>query len=307
VNGEQQRLVEDEVERLDNIIKASEDWSKAYRKDPKTHDKLIANEAKYSRELRKMFRSIAKKAPNAVDWGQYNSELAKVKASADGRINADLSVKTIVTGSFLDGVNSDFMNISITKIATAIAIGSLAGATIYDIPIGLPSTSDIIQGLATDRVAALIGKTVNRDDTGKVVDIVDNLKAGYKISDGTRDDILSSLKYSISQGEDRSEASARLVDIIGDTSRADTIAQTESVNAYSAGLLDFGDRSEATGKEWQDVGADDVCADNTAMSPIDFGDSFYDSQGAEIDGPVAHPNCRCGMRLLYANEYTPSE
>lgn len=291
--------VDDEIEQLDIIIKASEDWSKSYQKDPKTHAKLIKNEAKMARALRGWLDDTAKSAVKSIDWKEYDRLKNAVTAT---QIKAAVNVKTIVTGTLFDDSDSVFMSIAFDYIATSTLLGGQAGESIYDVALGLTSTSDIIQSLTTNRIARLVGKVV--DDNGN---IVDNPNADYRISDVIRDQIKSSIQTSIDLGENRDDASSRLVDLIGNPDRADMIAQTESVNAYSSGLLGFGQESGATGKEWQDVGADDVCATNSDNSPIAIDDSFEDVDGSPIDGPVAHPNCRCGVRLLYANEYNPDD
>lgn len=282
--------LEDEVEQHDIFIKASESWSKQYEKAPSAHAILIRNEAKYQRALRALFRDTSKKIEGYIDWNEYARQLSQVTAH---RIDAKFSVKTIVSGDLFDGFDKDFVKVSFDSIATAIATGAQAGEDIYKIPLGIQSTDSIIQSLTTDRIAWLVGKRV--DNSGA---IVDNPNADYSITDSVRDDIAKSIQSSLNNGEDRTDMLARLQDTIINPQRAATVAQTESVNAYSSGLLEFGNQSGAVGKEWQDVDAIDVCGSYADEGIVDI-EHVYDG---DVDAPAAHPNCRCGLRLVYQAE-----
>jgi hypothetical protein len=282
--------VEDEIYRLGIIVKASESWAKGYRKDPKSHTQIIKNEVRFERKLRDFFFAAAKSLPSHIKWSVYDRLVAEVKAS---KVNAAIDVETIVTGDFLNGLDDDFMTVAFDYISTGTAIGAQSGERIYNIKLGLTSTSEIIQNLTTERIAWLVGKRV--DKSGNVVD---NPNAEYRISDKTREQIASSIQESIGLGETRKEATARLVEIVGDPSRAETIAQTESVNAFGSGLHNFGKESGATGKEWQDVGATDECKDNADAGVIPLDDPFPSGDMH----PAAHTGCRCYERLDYSKE-----
>lgn len=289
--------LENEIHELNILIKASESWAPAYRKDAKTHAKLIRNESQYQIAIRKMFGEHAKNIEAFVDWNAYTQAVKKAadaaKANAD-RVDAAFKVETIVDGDFFDGIDSDFLNISLKPVTLATAIGAQAGEKIYKIPLGIDSTNEAIQKLALNRVAWLVGKRLTKDG-----DIIDNPNAKYRISDYVRRRIANQVKQSIGLGESKSDLIDRLKDIVADGTRAEKIAQTESVNAYGAGLHEFGRQSGATGKESQDVGAVDECKDHADLGivPLDY---LY---GGLYLYPAYHAGCRCGSRLVYANEY----
>jgi hypothetical protein len=279
------KSIDDEIERNDVIIKAAENWAGRYKKDRKTFQKLIKTEAKMQRRIRILFREYGKRAEEAIDWNAYY-----------GLVNAKVSVQTIVKGDFLEGISSEFAKITLQDIALLTAIGAEAGENTYKIPLGIRSTDAIIQQLATDRVAFLVGKRVDKD--GK---LVDNPRAEYRITDKTREDILQAVQTSINLGEAKAQAIDRIGDVIDNPLRAEKIAQTESINAYSNGMLEFGKESGATGKEVDDVGAIDECKEyaDEGIVPLDH---VY---GGEESGPAFHTGCRCGLRIVYANEYKP--
>lgn len=293
----QREQIEDEIEHLDIILKAAENWAKQYTRDRKTYNKLIKNEAKWQRMLRSFFVRHARKAPAAINWDKYDAQLKEVNAS---RIDAAFDVDVMVKEAFLDGINEDFLKISLSTeyLSTATLLGAQAGESIYKIPLGITPASEMIQQLTTERIAWLVGKRVDKSGN-----IVDNPNAAYRISDKTREQIASSIKQSLDIGENRSEAAARLVEIIGDPARAERIAQTESVNAYGSGLRGFAKESGATGKEWQDVNASDECADyaNQGIVPLDH------EYEPGVYHPAAHTGCRCGERYVYKNEYDPDD
>lgn len=285
MNAATRFALDNELEVLDRVIKAAEDWSKEYAKDAATHDLLIKNEARLERILRKFFRDQAEKAYDFVDWAQYS---AAIKA---------YEVNTIVQDQPLNDMDLAFITVAIDPIAEAAATGSQAAEAIYQLPSSLESTDAIIQNVARQQVAQLVGKTLKPDGQ-----MVNNPKADYRISDKARNDIRESLHTSISMGENIDQAATRIGKVIANPKRAQMIARTETVNAYQNGLLESGRQSGAVGKEWQDLGAIDVCAQNTSLGPIDINKSFKNVSGYDIAGPTAHPGCRCGMRLIYPIE-----
>lgn len=282
MDATQRSLIEDEVEQLDILIKAAENWGKGFKRDRLTHAKIIKIEARLQRNIRKLFREKSETIDQFIDWTAYY-----------GNINAAVSVQTIVSGDFFDGIDSDFLTVTFNDFALAIATGAQAGESIYKIPLGIRSTDEIIQRLTTEKLASLIGKRVDKD--GK---IVDNPKAEYRISDRIRNDIAKSIQTSINLGEDKDTSIGRLRTIINNPARAEKIAQTETVNAYNAGTLEFGRESGAVGKAVDVVGATDVCAEyaDEGIVPIDH---LY---GGADDGPAFHVGCRCTLRIVYQNE-----
>lgn len=287
MNAELQGVVEDEIEKTDRIILAAEKWGKGYSKDPDSHAALIRAEAKLARQIRKVFRDRAEDIAAYVNWPYYF-----------GQVMADFNVDVAVTGDFFDGLDSDFISITFDTIATATALGAQASEVVYGIPLGIRSSDAIIQDLTTERLAFLIGKRVDKSGA-----IVDNPNSKYRISDKTRNDVAKSIQTSISLGEDKPTAVNRLKKVINNTRRAEIIAQTEIVNAYGQGVLEFGKESGATGKEWQDVFATDVCAEYAGLGIVPLNYMY----GGDTKAPAAHTGCRCNLRIVYANEFTPND
>ncbi len=274
----------DEYELHSRVVKAAEDWSKEYSKAPEQQDDLIRAEAKLERQLKKHFRQCADKAETFVDWRQYYSV-----------IRASYDVKVIVLDDAVGNTDETVFELIFDTVALAVAAGAQAGESIYKIPLGLDSLSAEIQLAARIKVAGLVGKKVLSDGQ-----VVDNINSAYRISTKMRDDIRQSIHTSITLGEEQDVAVARLKKVINNPKRAETIARTEAVNSYSTGLDTFGRASGAVGKEWQSVGAVDQCAQYEQLGPVPF-DYIYDTL-LRLTGPTAHPNCRCGKRLIYQNE-----
>lgn len=289
--------LEYEAIKLSALIRATEDWSSEYAKDPTSHAKLLRTEARMQVDLTKFFRDIAKDLPRYIDWHAYSTDLRAAttqKFAAGEQQQSQYNVDVIVRDVPTDRYDGTFIKVVFEELAIMTAIGAQAGEAIYGVPLGIQSTDAIIQQLTTQHVANLVGKKLLKDGS-----IVDNPKATYRISDKTRTDIAQSVKTSLNLGETVDEATARLQKVIANPNRAKIIAQTESVNTYQAGLYEFGAQSGAVGKEWQDVGAVDVCADYAAEGPVPF-DYLY---GGTLTGPTAHTRCRCGQRLIYQAEW----
>lgn len=289
MNATERDQLEHELEHHNRVIKAAEDWSKEYSKDPETHAQIIKVEAKIERILRGYFRELSTRIATYVDWYAYSVRLHQVQAAAD-----DFTVDVIVTDDAIANEDGIVMKLIYDPIASGVAVGAAAGENIYGIPLGLTDTSASIQQVAKEQVANLVGKRVQKDGT-----IVDNPKAKYRISEKTRNDIRHSISTSLSLGEDQASATDRLSRTIKNPKRAALIAQNEAVDAYQGGLYQFGIESGAEGKEWQDIGATDVCRQYSMLGVVALN---FDYNGAGLLKPRAHVGCRCGMRYVYAEE-----
>lgn len=129
-----------------------------------------------------------------------------------------------------------------------------------------------------------------------VMDFIDKygLKLAKKLDATTEDKIKSSLKLSISNGEQTWEARNRIVDVIDDPDRASTIARTESVQAFGAGRRAVADELDWNYKQWHTVmGACEICLQNGQDGRIEKAKVF---SGSETDQEPGHPNCRCSVR-----------
>ncbi|MBS4040403.1 MAG: hypothetical protein KGZ81_07370 [Flavobacteriales bacterium] len=265
------------------LIRAAEDWSKQYQQDPETHAALLKNEAKWTLAMIRFFKKMANEMDRYISWGNYHLQ-----------VNADFNVDVIVRDEYLDPYSDDFIKISVEYVVGMVVAGAQSGENLYGINLGIDSTDAIIRKLSLDRVAALVGKRVEPDGS-----IIDNPKAEYSITKTMRQDIAESIKTSLALRETNEEAKARINKVIKNPKRAERIARTESVNAYQTGVTEFGFQSGAVGKVWQTVGTTDVCADYAKLGPVPF-DYLY---GDKLQGPTAHPGCRCGRRLIYQAEW----
>ena len=279
------QAAEAEIYRLDVGILAAEDWSDLYDQDPAGKTKLIKLEANMLRVLRRYFRDLGQNAHQFIDWFAYDQTLQRQINAAD-----DFNVEVVVLEKPLHEADGVFLKIIFDEIATGAAIGAQSGETIYRRYKGFTSTTSEIQQFAREQVALLVGKRVGKDGR-----IEENPKAKYRISNTTREDIKESIRTSLSLGENQEAATERLRTASNNPKRAELIAQTEAVNAYQGGLLQFGKKSGAIGKESQALNTKDRCADyaKEGVVPIDY------KYGGQYLGPSYHPRCRCGLRLVY--------
>lgn len=271
------------------LVLASEDWAKGFSKAPEQHAKLLKVDARLNRKIMQYFKDLANNTHKFINWGAYRYAVYEINAS---KVNA-YDVTTIVNDNALDASDNTFISVVFEEIAAATALGAQSGETIYNVPLGITPTDADIQRIAHQHVANLVGKSWDVE-LGKYID---NPNSDYQVSNKTRADIRASIQTSINLGEDIQTATKRLQSTIKNAKRAEMIANTETVNSYSAGLLHFGTASNAVGKEWEDNGATDECSDYAQLGAVPF-DYSYDG----LDGPTAHPNCRCHLRLIYQNE-----
>lgn len=285
--------LEDKLEMAQRVIKAAEDWSPEYEKDPDSHESLIKVEAKLEREMRKYFTELADRVDRYVNWYEYGVRLREIQAADNFKVDV------IITDDALDAENELVMKVVFNEVSTATNLGMNAGESIYRVPLGPSESYQSVQKTARESIAELVGKRVDRDGN-----IVDNPKAKYRISDTTRNDIRESIRTSLSLGEDQSAATARLRQFIRNPKRAQRIAQTETVNAYQRGLVEYGRKTGAVGKEWQALpGACRYCLKNAAAGPIGLKDRFPTGHSS----PSCHPGDRCGIRLIYPEDPTAKD
>lgn len=264
--------VEDELEQLSVVISAAEDWGKSYSKHPESHAKLIKLEAKIARLLRKHFKGLANdRIWKYVNWTQYHTELIKAY---------DVNVIFDDDG-FSDDEDQVLLQLMHDPLLDGMGTGIAAGQAIYNRDIGMSTAQASVMEAARKYSAGLV----------------------TNINQTTRDRIQQSISTSLSLSEDQTAAAARIANIINDPKRAEVIARTEAVNSYNKGLMSFAGESGASGKEWQDLGAEDECATNSGEGEIGIDDSFDSGD----DAPPAHPNCRCGMQLIYPNGDTEDD
>lgn len=278
-----------EFESLNNGILAAEKWSKQYSKDKETHAKLIKIDTRLETVLLRYFKELAERALTYIDWGAYSYRISMIQAASMD----DFTVEVLLSDDAFGKEDQLFIQTIFDPISQAIALGAQAGEKIYSVELGLSETHATIQKSAKDMIGDLVGKKI--DENGN---IIDNPKAKYRISDKARADIKQSLSTSLTLGEDQETAKARLLKTIKNPKRAETIARTEAVNGYQKGLLTMGNQSGAVGKEWQSSNSDDICGENAAQGIININESFSSGD----DAPAAHPNCRCGLRLVYPEE-----
>lgn len=253
-----------ELEQLNVILAAEEKWAKPYSSDPESHAKLLKLESKYERSMRDYFRGFKSRINNYINWSVYSTTVLKA-----------FDLNAIVNDDGFEYEDRALLNIVVDLTAAGATIGFEAGENIHNTPIGGEKYTAVVQKFARTYSSRLV----------------------TNISATTLDRLQSSLQTSIQLGESTDEAAARIIKTVGSASRARTIARTESVRSYQSGIKIFGEQSGAVGKEWQASAGCEVCAPNDGEQ-IRIDESFKSGDTE----PPAHPNCRCGLRLIYPNE-----
>lgn len=263
--------IEHEIEQLDRLILASEDWAKQYKKTPDALAKLIKTEAKLARVVRKYFRDFANdRVVHYINWQLY--QVQQVKA---------YNLNVIVDATEIDDFEyNEFLNVVHNPLLTTIALGAQTAETTYNIDLGLNQYSDAVMKAAQNYTAHLV----------------------QGITSTTKDRIQQSIATSLHLGEDTPTAIARMRAIINDPTRAEMITRTETVRAYNEGIRTFGRESNATRFYWE------LSSDPCGICLSEFSDNGG-ADGVEFDRagdpPPAHPNCRCGSSLEH--DYSSSD
>jgi len=125
------------------------------------------------------------------------------------------------------------------------------------------------------------------------------------ISKTTREDIRDLVADAMDGEYDVGELANEIASLLGDDTRADVIARTESMRAANEGQQQLWAQAEEAGlltgnekQEWIVTPDDKLCPICEPLDGEQVGlDESFDVDGEEIDGPPAHPNCRCVVAL----------
>lgn len=285
-----------ELELSTRVLLAAEDWAPTYQEAPKQHAELIKNAARMDRQVMTYFRDLAKEMPNFIDWYAYSRAVIEqshsLQAAGIGITSIQAyDVKVVVNQNALDLQDQAFIKIVFDTIASTVVAGIESMEVTAGTPIGLTTTSAIVQELTTNQLANLVGMKVDKA-SGL---ITPNPNAAISIDETTRNQIAQSIKTSIQLGENQKEAAARLEDVIANPTRADLIARNETVRAYAQGRKEYAHQSGHTGKYNVDSNAIDICADNTAEGVIGIDEDFVSGDPEE----PFHVNCKCQVKYTY--------
>lgn len=245
---------------LQSEIRAAEEWHDSYKSDPAIFRTLVGLEASLQAAVSEYLHELAPRAVQFVEWSVLK---------AAGAPNADDAVWD---------EERRLLTIAVLQIITELtALGVVAGEAEYAIPIAFDSLQDAIMHGARTHVASFVkGAT-----------------------DTTRKLIRESVAQSIALGEDINDATIRLMNVIDNPIRAETIAQTEPVNAYQRGYNLYAKKTGAISKEWDSLaGACKICSPLIGTT-VGINEMFVLSNGTELEHPAGHPRCRCSVIYNY--------
>lgn len=256
---------------LTAVIRASEEWHPSYKGTPRAFKALVKAEAVLQSQAGEYLYDLSLRAYKYVDWTEYARELAKKPSVNAAAIHAD-AVAT-ASDAVWKGEAVDLSRYIVEAINIITAIGVDAAIERYGLPLYVDSIQDFVALAAEKHVAGLVSG----------------------VTETTRDKIRLSIKQSLSRGETTSQAIERLQSIINNPVRAEMIAQTESVNAWSQGQYNYAKETGAKYRIWEALaGACKLCSPLDGEK-VDIDQPF--SNGAML--PANHPRCRCSVFYNY--------
>ena len=263
---EKDKLIRARAE-LDVFIKGAEiDWAKEYTNDGEHFKNLLKWVGEAERNIKKYFQQIAPKIQKQIDWEKYTSKLA-------GEYDDDWMVSVDFVD---DGYDDTFINLMLKPITQAQLAGMMALA--QSAPVKIPTAT----------LSAKITKSAQQY-AGKLITNIDET---------TRDRINNLVNEALKEGLTQEEAAQLLNDVLNDPARAEMIAHTETVSAYSRGRADYANESGAIGKIWHTQSGKpcEDCSDCEGDGQVDIADGF----GPGWDSPDdSHPNCYCYVEYVY--------
>lgn len=258
------RLLEAHAE-LTAAIRASETWEHSYTDSPATFKRLVREEAKLQASANGYLLGLSERVPSLVNWPEV--PLAPITASvippqSDEVWRQELA---LLTASIAP------------HIVELMVIGGTAGELLYSRVVNFTPLNEAVLKAADSMTANLV----------------------TQVNDTTRRYIQRAIKQSIASGEDTPTTVARIRKLVANPVRAEMIAQTESVNAYQAGLDLFGEETGVKSWTWDALsGACQLCAPLDGVT-VKVGRPFILPNGNEVFRPAAHTRCRCGRIANY--------
>ena len=250
--------------QLYEVIRASEEWDKSYKKDRATFKRLVENESSLNTAVSEYLYGLSQRAVSYVDW----SKLPIIAADRGPVLNND----DPAWRQEMARLTALILDLIIEQAQT----GADAGEAFYAALSGLDLRSAIL--------------TYARNHTAQLVS---------QVTETSRDLIRESVRQSIAMGEDAPTAIERLTKVINNPVRAEMIAQTESVNAYQGGLATYATATGAQTKTWDGlVGACKICEPVIGQT-INIDEQFVLANGDQVDHPAGHPRCRCSLIYNY--------
>lgn len=151
---------------------------------------------------------------------------------------------------------------------------------------------------AKERAAELVG--MRYDDSGQ---LVENPNARWAITDSTREIVAAQVETAIEEGWSADRLATEIADGAAfDAARAEVVARTELALANANGaMIGYRDSGMVEGKVWltaEDDLVSDDCQANADAGEIGLDENFPSGD----DAPPAHPNCRCDVAPVVADE-----
>lgn len=236
----------------------------------------------YVEQLDAMVRRAFQKGRKALDRGALVSAL---QDASEKRVLSLVSEAITATQAGLEGLSDLLLEVlvaSATSMEGRLRAARFAAPKVKDF--SFDKTNDKATGWAKDHAGELI----------------------QGLSKTTRDEIRDLVEGAFEEQYDVDELADKIEELIGDEARAQTIARTETMKASNQGQKELWEQATEkgllTGKEQQEwiVTPDDRLCD--VCEPMDGETAPMDGQfrlntGEDVDGPPAHPNCRCTIAL----------
>lgn len=127
------------------------------------------------------------------------------------------------------------------------------------------------------------------------------------ITDETRSQVQALVEQAFTEGVEVSDLAEQISGVIGgDDARAELIARTETMAASNEGQQEAWSQAVDDGlltgnekQEWITTPDDRLCPICAPLDGEQVGlNEYFDVDGEQLDGPPAHPNCRCTVGLV---------
>lgn len=262
----------------DIYIGASENWADTYFIHDEQFKTLLLNKAKLERLFNQYFHRIAPKLIDKVKWDKYEKIIAD-----------ETEQEWLTSTDFNTAVSADSTDLQLllVDVLTAIIIAGILSSK-EDAPKEVQALKTKLNQMGNKDLSAYIEESSKAHSADLVT----------KIDETTRQRINNTVTNGAKTGQSIQELKNSLSDVIDNPKRAELIAHTESVNAYSTGRRDYATDSGAKTHVWETQSHKPcplcVACANAGEVPIDqpFANGWYSPADA-------HPDDYCVVTYNY--------
>jgi len=252
-----------------------ESYHEKYKKDRESFRKLINQEMKLEKTIRRFQKDLKNHIPDLIDWQAYALGQAKMSGPEKWReLRQDLERRIL------------------TDLEPAFALGKKYGEAQFRVPSDISVDDPKVQGAFRKRVANTANSVVKTFKKRLFAKLKTVLRKRTLEAEEFPGEPFNDYPFGFTD-----EFKTDLETVADDPSKANEIGRTEVIAAVAISLLLYAEVAGGKMKTWRTVGgAEEICRELEGKK-VPIGEPFDSLVGPVDMPPDPHPRCRCYLDL----------